>query len=452
MHVPPLSTETRRLRALLVASWALPAAVVAAVIALLGWQVYGLLDLCSWVNHADVVIARAADTERLLVDGESGLRGFLAYGDERYLRSSEEALARLDAALAGLAASVSHEPELLRRVHAVEGDTARWRAYAARALAAARAGEPDPDPAAGELIMDRLRAGLRGLVVDEVRLRDERVAAVRRRTTTWNLTAAALGLAAALALSFAARRALRAVLHRHEAALRAREEFLSVAGHELRTPLTALLLELGRLLRHLPPGEAAPRQIAERALCGGERLAELVVQVLEVPRLVGRVELEAEPVDLGEVARDVVRRSERAARAAGAAVTLEVDPVVGRWDRRRVALAAASLVSNAIKFGKGAVRVRVAVEGAHGVLAVDDGGDGIDAAELARVFGRFERAVPVRHFGGLGLGLWLTQRIAEAHGGRVQVESRPGAGSRFELRLPLDVDRERPAGAAELAR
>jgi signal transduction histidine kinase len=101
-----------------------------------------------------------------------------------------------------------------------------------------------------------------------------------------------------------------------------------------------------------------------------------------------------------------------------------------------------NLLTNAAKYGAGRpVVVEAFPEGTGEVrLSVRDEGIGIAAEDLARVFGRFERAVSERHYGGLGLGLYISRQIVDAMGGRIEVESRPGAGSIFTVRLPLGLD------------
>jgi signal transduction histidine kinase len=96
------------------------------------------------------------------------------------------------------------------------------------------------------------------------------------------------------------------------------------------------------------------------------------------------------------------------------------------------------VLSNAVKYAGGdRISVAVSAAGGRAVVTIEDRGPGISAEDQARVFERFERAVPVAHYGGFGLGLWTARQIITAHGGDVSIRSVPGEGSRFELRLPL---------------
>ena len=96
-----------------------------------------------------------------------------------------------------------------------------------------------------------------------------------------------------------------------------------------------------------------------------------------------------------------------------------------------------NLISNAVKYGAGKpVEVQLSENGERVVLEVRDHGIGINPADQRRVFERFERAVSRRRFGGFGLGLWITRKVIEAHGGTIQLMSEPGLGSTFRVELP----------------
>jgi len=226
-------------------------------------------------------------------------------------------------------------------------------------------------------------------------------------------------------------------------AVKLRDDFLSIAGHELKTPLTAVILQLGSLLRAFrtppPPDAGAAVERLTRINATMARLERLIGELLDVSRITaGRLTLEREPHDLVEVAHEVIARfAEQSARAHS---PLELDApasVEGSWDRQRLDEVLTNLLSNALKYGPGApVRVRIRAEGATAHLVVSDGGIGVSAADQARLFDRFERAVSDRNYGGLGLGLWITRQIVEAHGGQIRVVSAPGQGATFEVVLP----------------
>jgi PAS domain S-box-containing protein len=235
-------------------------------------------------------------------------------------------------------------------------------------------------------------------------------------------------------------------LERLRAAVQARDEFLSVASHELKTPLTPLQLKLTALLRTVEthPEASMPVSRLAKELKAANRqvrkLADLIENLLDVSRLsMDRLQLSLAPADLAAIVREGVSRQAHLAAQVGSPIEVEAPPSVeGVWDRLRLEQVVAHLLSNALKYGAGKpVHIRVSLEGDKAVLAVRDEGIGIEPEQQARVFERFERAVSERHYGGLGLGLFIAHQAIEAHGGTLGVDSAPGKGSLFTARLPL---------------
>ncbi|HSD20518.1 MAG TPA: GAF domain-containing sensor histidine kinase [Anaeromyxobacter sp.] len=243
-----------------------------------------------------------------------------------------------------------------------------------------------------------------------------------------------------------ARRAALAVAHARlledaQAAARAREEFLQVASHELRGPLGTLRLGVQLLLRdHHAGASKSPEPRLRMIERQADRLVRLADALLDVSRITsGRLSLAREDVDLAALVREAVARYAEEASDAGCALTCDAPgPVRSALDASRIDQVLSNLVSNALKYGHGRP-VHVALTAANGVarLRVEDRGIGIDPADQARIFGRFERAVSGRHYAGLGLGLWIVHQIVAGHGGRIEVTSAPGEGSTFIVELPL---------------
>lgn len=230
-----------------------------------------------------------------------------------------------------------------------------------------------------------------------------------------------------------------------QAAVKLRDEFLVVAAHELRTPLTTLRLQLGTLMHQAQRDKLSPELEArlERSMRQVKRLGTLVEGLLDVSRLSGgELSLSPERVELAELVREVAGRYAAEAEAVGCALHVQGVPGLwGRWDRSRTEQAVAALVSNALKFGPGRpVEVDVSREGRMGRVRVRDRGIGIPEDQLERIFERFGRAVSSRSYGGLGLGLYLARRSAEAQGGRAWAQSREGGGAQFTLELPLEKE------------
>jgi PAS domain S-box-containing protein len=226
-------------------------------------------------------------------------------------------------------------------------------------------------------------------------------------------------------------------------AILAREEFLSVAAHELRTPLTALQLSVQRLLRSSEANSL--ERVAPPMLQGVDRatkrLSALVDYLVDVsPERTASVHLHLGDVDLSQVVREAVAAMEELISISGSEVRVRASgSPVGRWDQWRLEQVVTNLLSNALKFGaKNPVFVTIDGATQEGCvrLEVHDQGIGIPVEEQSRIFERFQRAVSERHYGGLGLGLWLVRRIVEAHGGTIGVTSETGAGTTFAVTLP----------------
>ena len=228
-------------------------------------------------------------------------------------------------------------------------------------------------------------------------------------------------------------------------AVRVRDDFLAVAAHELRTPLTSLLLHVQMLSRTIardkPAAGVNPGAVAHSVAAAqgqARRLSVLVDGLLDVSRLASnRLSLRVEETKLDELIDGVMSTMAPDFRRAGCPVTVSVPPgVVVKWDRMRIEQVLTNLLSNAMKFGAGSpIDVRAEATDDDVEITVRDFGIGISKEDQERIFGRFERAVPTRHFGGLGLGLYISAQIVRSHQGSLRVESAPGTGASFIMRL-----------------
>ena len=229
-------------------------------------------------------------------------------------------------------------------------------------------------------------------------------------------------------------------------AVHVRDEFLSIASHELKTPLTSLQLQVQSLARALNGGGNGalldkPRlsRMATMVNRQTERLTELINRMLDISRVTtGRLDLTHTEVDLVRLATDAVERLGESALDVGSKIELESSgAVVGVWDAERIDAVLSNLLLNAIKYGEGKP-ITIVVEdlGDDARVSVQDIGIGIAPEDQERIFGRFERAVSIRHYGGFGVGLWISRQIVEAHGGRIEVTSATGGGSIFAVILP----------------
>ena len=221
---------------------------------------------------------------------------------------------------------------------------------------------------------------------------------------------------------------------------RMKEEFFAHISHELRTPLTAVR-EATNLLRDGIPGPLSAKQarLVEIIRASSERVLRLVNQILELSRLqAGLLAYDRRWVDLDKVVGRALEELRPEAEAHGLALERNGSPPAGGviGDEERLLQVVVNLVSNAIKFTPpgGSVRVDTTQRGDEVEIVVEDTGVGIPPDALPRVFDRYWQPPGAR--GGSGLGLAIVKSIVLAHGGAVQAESNPGAGTRFSVRLP----------------
>jgi signal transduction histidine kinase len=246
-------------------------------------------------------------------------------------------------------------------------------------------------------------------------------------------------------------RAFDSMANRLQAADREQEQFLSDLAHEIATPVTAVIGLAGAALDHTI---ATPQQEQEAmGLLEGEtaRLRGLLDDLRRLRMLELPAPLEWQTVDLGALCDDLARQMGAPARAAGLDLRLGVSPVEVVTDARLVERILTNFLTNAIRYtpAGGSVELAVARGDADGVVvSVTDTGIGIPADEQERVFDRFHRVAAARDrvSGGTGLGLAIARRAAVTLGGRIDLDSSPGRGSKFKLVLPA-----RPAAGPERA-
>jgi signal transduction histidine kinase/CheY-like chemotaxis protein len=442
---------------------------VAVLYALSGWQAQRLARAARWVDEADQVIARINFIERLLVDKETGLRGYLVTRAPVFLEPY--LAAHPDEALVELAARVADDPPQVDRAEALRRDYLAWLAMAERARE-----DPIPESTleamlARKRLMDGMRARVKVMRVEEEHLRAQRGAALAWEVRATQATGWGALLVLGAFLVVLSRRERRRIAQaydaaldravageataagtasreregrlRSEEALRIKEEFLWTLSHELRTPLTAVVGWASILRRTRPTGEVLDRAAAaiER---GARAEARIVDDLLDASRIAtGKLSLTAELTSFDDAVTAAVELCRDASAAKG--VKLVHLPAQGSavvlGDAQRLQQVAWNLISNAVKFTPRGGRVEVGVErrGEDVVLQVRDEGEGMAPEFLPHVFERFRQAEAGmrRRHGGLGLGLAIAKHFVEAHGGTIDAESAgEGLGATFRVTLP----------------
>jgi len=236
-----------------------------------------------------------------------------------------------------------------------------------------------------------------------------------------------------------------------------RRDFVANISHELKTPIGAISL-LAEAAEAATDDPAAVKHFLDKLIAEADRLNELVSQIIALSRLqAADSSTDARTVVVADVIAAAVSRCREQAEAAGISVSTSVQPgLTLRGDADQLETALTNLVQNAIAYSERGARVAVSGQETVGEveLRVSDTGIGISDADQRRIFERFYRvdADRSRASGGTGLGLSIVKHIASAHGGDVGVWSRPGQGSTFTLRLPVQPAAGDPAEREEVTR
>lgn len=252
-----------------------------------------------------------------------------------------------------------------------------------------------------------------------------------------------LGLAIDVTKRVRSEREREVLIEQLRAALALRDEFLSIASHELRTPLASMRLRLELLLGKarragatMPSGDVLAAVEHLESLTS--RLARLVDALFDVSSVaLGHLQLALEETDLSALVSQIAARMRVYFDRAGRELVLRSPGSLrARLDRTRLEQVVENLLSNALKHGAGRVELELTERDQHAVLRVHDEGPGIPPESQARVFDRYSRLAS-RNLAGLGLGLYVSREIVEAHGGTITVASGPGEGTTLVVSLPL---------------
>ena len=501
---PPVGGAGRRNLSLvgrIVAASALLAVLVGAAFVILVIALNDLRQTTSEANRSKDVTSATLVLEQDLAAVETGLRGYVNTGDPRFLRSWREAriaLAGSTTAFRKQAVDNARQGQRAQRLAVSIEDYVSD--YAAPLVAIARVNPSIARSAIavteGRKRLEAIRSNIATMLQIENNLAAARVASAKRQSKrAIAVGLGALAISVVLVLLFGAvlaRRVARPIRRTSEAATelaagqlavrvpeagpgevgelavafnrmaaslergqrelegqnlqlreseRLRFELVSAISHEVRTPLACVMGYTSLLLtREVSKDER--RQYLEIMANEARRLESLVDDLVDAKRIEqGRLELEEELVDLGNVVRD--QADSFAGRSDGHLLRIERENeglLVVNADRGRMAQVVANLLSNAIKYSPEGSTVEIVARRQQDAVRVSvrDHGDGIPAADRSRIFSKFFRG-EATHTGvsGVGLGLAISREIVEAHGGRMGFESEPGHGALFWFELPL---------------
>ena len=231
-------------------------------------------------------------------------------------------------------------------------------------------------------------------------------------------------------------------------ALRMRDDFMSMAAHELRTPLNTLSLEAKLRTMQLERGNVAVFTFAYlQTMIARDRrqidsMVRLIDDMLDVSRIrSNRLSIRTGEVELSALLARVMDDLSTQAAAQDVTFTLQADQLVtGSWDEFRLEQIVINLLTNALRYGQGkpvTVSLTLLPENGGARIEVSDQGMGISEQDQQRIFDQFERVADNNKSGGLGLGLYITRQLVQAHGGVISVQSRQGVGSVFAVTLPM---------------
>ncbi|HVH36742.1 MAG TPA: CHASE3 domain-containing protein, partial [Tahibacter sp.] len=399
-----------------------------------------------------------------VVDLETGQRGFLLTGDETYLKPYRDAEREIPAAFRDVDEALDDYPEARAEVAAIEESLAKKRGEIAASLAVYEQHGPESALAMirtgfGNQMMEEIRRSIARLTIDTRGLIAEKQAHLEKVIAQRNVSIfSALGLAIVASIagfvllrrhlgSLRQEQALRDVAARSDRASREKSVFLANMSHEIRTPMNAIF-GFSQLLAERVTDPQDKRYV-DAIVSSGRSLLALINDVLDLSRIeAGKLDVRAVAMNLRELIDSVQLVFSQLAAEKKLRLEVRIDaslPDGVELDPTRLRQMLFNLVGNAIKYtDQGHVHLRASATTdpddelrATVLIEVEDSGIGIAAADRERIFEPFAQAEPgPRQHEGTGLGLSITRRLARLMGGEVTLQSTPGQGSCFGIRLP----------------
>ncbi|NJK27334.1 MAG: histidine kinase [Coleofasciculaceae cyanobacterium SM2_3_26] len=420
----------------------------------------------AWVRHTEQVRLETKLLLQMLLDAETGARGYNMTGREPFLEPYERARRRIPAALDRLENLVEDNPSQTAALHAIRRDIDRNLVILSRKVMWRRNSIPDKPPytpasmaqlydwlEAGRAAMDATRDRIEAFAREEERLLAERRAHMEGHRT-WTaivlLILAIAGTASAVLVIQLFRAMDRELTMRQQQLQKANTElaqaynrlqqFTADASHELRAPLSAILSNAQVALLAPTDDLESPRQRLRKIADQAKAMSRLIGHLLMLARAIAQPEMH-QRLDLRRLLAEVRADSADLAAARGLTLILVEPPpvcITGNADLLRQALL--NLTHNACQYtpSGGTIHLSLAIAGDRVCIQVSDTGSGIPAADLPHIFERFYRVdrARSRQTGGSGLGLAIAQQIATWHGGKITANSVEGDGSTFTLDLP----------------
>jgi signal transduction histidine kinase/DNA-binding response OmpR family regulator len=399
-----------------------------------------------------------------VVDLETGQRGFLLTGDETYLKPYREAEREIPAAFRDVDEALGDYPEARAEVAAIEESLAKKRGEIATSLAVYEQQGPQHALALirsgfGNEMMEEIRSSIARLTLDTRGLIAEKQGHLEKVIAQRNVSIfSALGLAIVASIagfvllrrhlsSLHKEQMLRDVAARSDRASREKSAFLANMSHEIRTPMNAIF-GFSQLLAERVT-DAQDKRYVDAIVASGRSLLALINDVLDLSRIeAGKLDVRAVPMNLRELIDSVQLVFSQLATEKGLQLEVRMDsslPDGVELDPARLRQMLFNLVGNAIKYtDRGYVRLRASATTDPDdelrvtvLIEVEDSGIGIAATDQERIFEPFAQAdAAPRSHEGTGLGLSITRRLARLMGGEISLQSAPGKGSCFGIRLP----------------
>jgi signal transduction histidine kinase len=476
---------TNSFRRLLLNAVIVPVALMLVIAALLVWQIERLEYASSWVEHSDRVIADVNELQKLMLDLETGMRGYLLAGDPLFLEPYNKALSRIERQAADLHEAILDNPEQQKVLADIDSIRANWLRYAVRQIDRRRLGRDyltNVRDGEGKAMMDASRDQFRIFISNEESLRNVRSSTARRLSKITLLLTGVMALLVGGVLAFLSRAQFLALTGTYDAALKTvndlnvtlenrvqertrelehRSSQLSEANKELEAFGYSISHDLRAPMRHISgfidlvrkSGSHFDSQTDEllTTIATTAKLAGRMVDDLLSFSRVGRVPLNLMPAELNPVIDQCLR--ELAPDIAGRDLEWVIAPLPPvRGDAALLKMILQNLMSNAVKYTSQMAKARIEIgtsqetppegEGLDPgmqkmvTLFIRDNGVGFDMQYAQKLFGVFQRLHRAEEFEGTGIGLANVRRIILRHGGRIWAQSQLGQGAIFYFTLP----------------